>query len=77
MAFCNSINNMKCYLNEVNNQILTNPNDEKFNVNEIDNLKNNMIQRLGGVTNKKYILTIIIFIISLVVIIVISKLNKF
>ena len=58
---------VKCILNNLNDQILKDS-DVKFDVSEIDNVKNKMIEELGGVSNKKYMITLILLIIMILVV---------
>jgi hypothetical protein len=43
--------------------------DIKFDVSEVDNIKNKMIEGLGGATNKKYMITLVLLIIMTLVVI--------
>ena len=65
----NSLDNLKYFLNEMNNEILKSSN-EKFNVSILDNVKYKMIKNLGGVSNKKYMFTMILLIIMTLVVFV-------
>ena len=67
---------LKYALKALNNEVLKSS-SIKFNVNEIDNIKNKLIKKLGGVSNKKYTITMIMFIIMTLVVIGILLYNIF
>ena len=46
-------------LNEINTQILTGKDDEKFDLNEIDDLRNIVVKNMGGITQAQYRKTLI------------------
>ena len=75
-AFGNVIDLSKNALKALNNEVLKSS-SVKFNVNEIDNIKNKLIKKLGGVSNKKYMTTMIMFIIMTLVVIGILLYNIF
>ena len=75
-AFGNVIDLSKNALKALNNEVLKSS-SIKFNVNEIDNIKNKLIKKLGGVSNKKYTITMIMFIIMTLVVIGILLYNIF
>jgi hypothetical protein len=58
-ALTHTINNTKCMLNEINTQILTDKDDEKFDLNEIDDLRNIVVKNMGGITQAQYHKTLI------------------
>jgi hypothetical protein len=73
-AIVHTINNTKCLLNEVNKQILTGKDDEKFDLDEVDNLRDIVIKNMGGVTKSHYnsmlmIMLVLLFIMILIIII--------
>lgn len=65
------LRNTKCMLKEVNNQILTGKDDPKFDLNEVDEIRDIVIKNIGGVTQKQHRRTIIggTIIISILVIV--------
>ncbi len=77
-ALTHTINNTKCMLSEINKQILTGKDDEKFDLNEIDDLRNIVVKNMGGVTRSHYnnmliIMLILVFIMLIITIICLMK----
>jgi hypothetical protein len=73
-ALTHTLNNTKCLLNEVNKQILTGKDDVKFDLHEVDDLRNIFVQNLGGVTRSHYnnmlmIMLVLLFIMIVIIII--------
>ncbi len=58
-ALTHTLNNIKCVLKEINKQILTGKDDEKFDLNEIDDLRNTVVKNMGGVTQTQHHRTLI------------------
>lgn len=67
-AVASSIIKLRCLLDTLNSQVLKDS-DIKFDVSEVDNIKNKMIEGLGGATNKKYMITLVLLIIMTLVVI--------
>lgn len=70
-AVSHTLNNVKCMLREVNNQILTGKDDQKFDLKEVDQIRDTVITNIGGITQSQHHRTLIgaTVIISILVII--------
>ena len=74
-ALAYTLNNTKCILKEVNNQLLNEKNDPHFDLNEVDEIRDIIISNIGGITQKQHqymiiVSTIIISILFIVIFII-------